>query len=367
MVTNLIFDLSGYGGSANFTATTTTDLINELNTLTGVTWYWDPADCKPKSNFYPGVPPVITTAYKVSFVDIDGDSTGFCNAGSLDFTKFNEMDLSAYGGSATTTVTNNTDIVNAFAALSLTVNVLGCDLIIDNWDHVSIPSNVEVNNTASCVITTTEVPGFNFSSNTNYETGTPILNPFEYSVSYIKFGNGIGSASVTVNWGDGNTLTYPDPGYIGTHIYSNPGNYTIVASYTDMYGNLVTITDYITIDSSGNVKSMKDNLTPSPRTIRINDIQVPFTFNTANCSAITWDAEIRSGWSYIDQGSVYQTQVILGGITTTVTGVYSPGLLFSTFTNTPFNYTGPGTYPIIVNYICDGIITGILTTNLYIS
>jgi hypothetical protein len=104
VIANLIFDLSGYGGSANFTAATTTDLINELNTLTGVTWYWDPADCKPKSNFYPGVPPVITTQYKVSFVDIDNDSIGFCNAGSLDFTKFNEIDLTAYGGSATTAV-----------------------------------------------------------------------------------------------------------------------------------------------------------------------------------------------------------------------------------------------------------------------
>lgn len=149
MITNLIFDLSGYGGSANFTATTTTDLINELNTLTGVTWYWDPADCKPKSNFYPGVPPVITTAYKVSFVDIDNDSVGFCNAGSLDFTKFNEIDLSAYGGSATTAVTNNTDIINAFAALSLTVSVVGCKLRITNWDRSSTPSNIEVKKTGT--------------------------------------------------------------------------------------------------------------------------------------------------------------------------------------------------------------------------
>lgn len=148
MITNLIFDLSGYGGSANFTATTTTDLINELNTLTGVTWYWDPADCKPKSNFYPGVPPVITTAYKVSFVDIDGDSTGFCNAGSLDYTKFTEIDLSGYGGSATTQITNATDIINAFAALtpSLTVSVSGCSVIINNWDRNNTPTNVEVNN-----------------------------------------------------------------------------------------------------------------------------------------------------------------------------------------------------------------------------
>ena len=34
----------------------------------------------------------------------------------------------------TTAIANNTDIVNAFAALSLTVSVSGCDLIIDNWN-----------------------------------------------------------------------------------------------------------------------------------------------------------------------------------------------------------------------------------------
>ena len=146
MIANLIFDLSGYGGSANFTAATETILINELNTLTGVAWYWDPADCKPKSNFYPGVPPVITTQYKVSFVDIDNDSVGFCNAGSLDFTKFNEIDLSAYGGSANTTITNNTDIINAFAALSLTVSVVGCKLRINNWNRSITPTDIEVKN-----------------------------------------------------------------------------------------------------------------------------------------------------------------------------------------------------------------------------
>ena len=364
MITNLIFDLSGYGGSANFTATTTTDLINELNTLTGVTWYWDPADCKPKSNFYPGVPPVITTAYKVSFVDIDGDSTGFCNAGSLDFTKFNEMDLSAYGGSATTTVTNNTDIVNAFAALSLTVNVLGCDLIIDNWDHVSIPSNVEVNNTASCVITTTEVPGFNYSSSTTYETGAPING---LDVEYLKWGNGIGTGPVTVNWGDGNILTYPDPGFNGLYTFAGPGNYSIVATYNDNYGNPVQISNFMTIDAAGDYKNMQNNTTPSPRAFRVNDIQTTFTFDTSDCNNVKWSAMLPSGWSVMDVGTTYEVEVILGGTTTAVSGTPSSGTLFSVFTNISMNYTGPGTYPITVNYKCDGVITGILTTNLYIS
>lgn len=211
MITNLIFDLSGYGGSANFTAATTSDLINELNILTGVTWYWDPADCKPKSNFYPGVPPVITTQYKVSFVDIDNDSVGSCNAGSLDFTKFNEIDLTAYGGSATTAVANNTDIVNAFAALSLAVSVSGCDLIIDNWDRTSVPSNVEVNLTvAGCVVNTINVPRLLFGQSNNMGTfGWDFLDGIDVD------GNGI-----TIDWGDGNTDTYTSLPAAPSHVFS---------------------------------------------------------------------------------------------------------------------------------------------------
>lgn len=366
MITNLIFDLSGYGGSANFTATTTTDLINELNTLTGVTWYWDPADCKPKSNFYPGIPSVITTAYKVSFVDVDADSTGFCNAGSLDYTKFNEINLSSYGGSANTTITNASDIINAFSALSLTASISGCNLIIDNWDRNIPPTDIEVNNAAGCTISTIEMPGFNFSSTTNYETGAPIP-AFQYFVSYIKWGNGTDIGPVTVDWGDGNIITYPDPGYSSTYSYINPGNYTIFASYTDIHGNPVTITDYITIDGAGNVKSMKNNTDPSPRSIRFNDIQTPFTFDTSNCSAVTWSMTNASGWSVINTGTTYELEITVGGNTTSISGTLSGDNFTANFVNVPFNYIGLGAYPITANFKCDGVITGIYTGNIYLS
>ena len=208
MVTNLIFDLSGYGGSANFTATTTTDLINELNTLTGVTWYWDPADCKPKSNFYPGVPPVITTQFKVSFVDIDGDSTGFCNAGSLDFTKFNEMDLSAYGGSAAESVTSAASIVASFAALtpSLSVSVAGCSIIINNWNNSTAYPNVEVKKTVFIPICFSKqlnlipalcaIPAFGTTSILLYINNT---TGYEFLVSDITDPVEIGNAIIALN------------------------------------------------------------------------------------------------------------------------------------------------------------------------
>lgn len=366
MITNLIFDLSGYGGSANFTAATTTDLINELNTLTGVAWYWDPADCKPKSNFYPGVPPVITTQYKVSFVDIDNDSTGFCNAGSLDFTKFTEIDLTAYGGSANTAVANNTDIVNAFVALSLTVSVSGCDLIIDNWNHTSVPSNVEVNNTASCTITAVSMPGFSFVSQTAYEMDP--INPFEVKATYLKVGSDIGVGDVTVDWGDGNIINYSNPGIASfIYTYAAAGIYTVSSSFTDLNGNLVTIIHYLTIDSSGNVKCMQNNTTPSPKSFRVNNLNTPFTFNTSNCAAVTWSATLPTTWSGVDLGTTYEVEVTVGGVTTTVPLIVIGPNRFGTFTNIPFNFTGLGAYPITINYKCDGIVTGSFTGNIYLS
>ena len=368
MITNLIFDLSAYGGSANFTATTPTDLINELNTLTGVTWFWDPLDCKPKSNFYGGALTPIPTQYIISLVDNDNDSTGFCNLGALDYTKFTEINLSAYGGSANTSVSNSADIISAFAALtpSLSVVISGCNIIIDNWDRNNIPTNVEVNNTAGCTITTIEMPGFNFSSNTNYETGAPIP-AFQYGVTYVKWGNGTDVGPVTVDWGDGNIITYPDPGYASTYSYLNPGNYTIVASYTDIHGNPVTITDYITIDAVGNVKSMKNNTDPSPRSIRFNDIQTPFNFDTSNCAAVTWSMTNVSGWSIVNTGTTYELEITVGGNTTSFSGPLSGASLIANFVNVPFNYVGSGAYPITANFKCDGVITGIYTGNIYLS
>ncbi len=149
MITNLGFDFSGIGGSNPEYFASTAAVVTRLNTLTGSTWTYNATTCKFESINYPGTPPVITTRYRIDFVDADADSTGFCNAGSLDFTKFKTIDLTAYGGAAFTAVTSNADIITAFAALtpSLTVSVVGCQLEILNWNLSSTPTNVEVNNT----------------------------------------------------------------------------------------------------------------------------------------------------------------------------------------------------------------------------
>jgi len=210
------------------------------------------------------------------------------------------------------------------------------------------------------------MPGFNFTSNTNYETGAPIP-AFQYEAAYAKWGNGTDIGPVTVDWGDGNIITYPHPGYSITYSYINPGNYTIFASYTDIHGNPVTITDYITIDGAGNVKSMKNNTDPSPRSIRFNDIQTPFTFDTSNCSAVTWSMTNTSGWSVINTGTTYELEITVGGNTTSISGTLSGGNFTANFVNVPFNYIGLGAYPITANFKCDGVITGIYTGNIYLS
>lgn len=148
MITNLGFDLSGLGGSNPEYFLTTADVVTRLNTLTGATWTYNATTCKFESINYPGAPPAIDTRYRVDFVDTNTDSTGFCNAGALDFNAFRTIDLTAYGGAAFVAVTSSADIVTAFAALtpSLTVNVSGCQLEIINWNVAATPTNVEVNN-----------------------------------------------------------------------------------------------------------------------------------------------------------------------------------------------------------------------------
>jgi hypothetical protein len=362
VIANLIFDLSGYGGSANFTAATTTDLINELNTLTGVTWYWDPADCKPKSNFYPGVPPVITTQYKVSFVDIDNDSIGFCNAGSLDFTKFNEIDLTAYGGSATTAVANNTDIVNAFAALSLTVSVSGCDLIIDNWNHVSTPTNVEVNlAVAGCVVNSIVVPIFNGGYG-------PIITNTPFVGSITGGPMNMGAGGLTIDWGDGTVITQPTGPYGGTHTYAAAGNYSISISYIDINGNPVIFTGNLNVDAAGVVtrfdvagnKVVSGIKTFSP------------TFNTTDCNNVLMSV---AAWQSVAIGPpAATTNEISATISINATTVTSfidctAACAFSVTNHNIGAITVPMTLPMVIQFKDEvtGNNVNTVTTTVYIS
>lgn len=370
MIANLIFDLSGYGGSANFTAATEAILINELNTLTGVAWYWDPADCKPKSNFYPVVPPVITTKYKVSFVDIDGDSTGFCNAGSLDFTKFNEIDLTAYGGSATTAIANNTDIVNAFAALtpSLTVSISGCSVIIDNWNRNSTPTNVEVNKIAGCIVNTQSYGGIIISRESAYELPTAALNPYEIYYIINMLGN-IGTPDIVTDFGDGSPpISTPFPYNSFIHTFpTTDASYTIVSTYVDDNGNTTALSMEVNVVNSGEVRFQTTAGEASPYKIVLNSIDTPITFDTSDCNNILWSLSLSVNY-YLSQPTVgtQEIEVIFGGNTTSIaTGAGGSGL--ADFINIPGTFNIPGSNVLIVNYKTNGVVTASFNVTVVIN
>jgi len=353
VIANLIFDLSGYGGSANFTAATTSYLINEINTLTGVTWLLEPADCKPKSNFYPGVPPVITTAYKVSFVDIDGDSTGFCNAGSLDFTKVNEIDLTAYGGSATTAIANNTDIVNAFAALSLAVSVSGCDLIIDNWNRTSVPSNVEVNKIVlGCTVNT-------------IENGNLIMvledfwNPFGWTV---LDGINVDSSGITVDWGDGNVNTYTSLPAAPNHTYASNAIYEVKVSYTTLNGDIVLYKSYININN------------PTWTTISatgqsMGSIELaPVTLDVTNCNNVLMTTSINNINGFPIWLLPVDIVITINGNTSTYNFSCPAYPCTIPINNMDIgNISTPGSYPLLIELVVGGGVTGSYSLTLNLS
>lgn len=61
---------------------------------------------------------------------IDPVCTGTAPPYMINYTTYTQMDLSAFGGSATTPITSDQDIIDAFAALGITVEMGTCPYII---------------------------------------------------------------------------------------------------------------------------------------------------------------------------------------------------------------------------------------------
>lgn len=91
-----------------------------------------------------------STRLWVPFVDTDGDCPDFCDEDELDYSKFQKIDLTPYGGSVVS-VANDGAVVSAFAALPtpLTVVVEGCGVLITNWICGNSYPNVEVVHTTA--------------------------------------------------------------------------------------------------------------------------------------------------------------------------------------------------------------------------
>lgn len=58
------------------------------------------------------------------------EDTPICDGTNIDFTSYTQMNLLPFGGEEFTPITSNQDIIDAFAALGITVTVEGCTEII---------------------------------------------------------------------------------------------------------------------------------------------------------------------------------------------------------------------------------------------
>lgn len=97
-------------------------------------------------------PHSILTKLLIPLVDTDGDCPDYCDGGTLDFTKFQKIDLTPYGGGVVS-VADASDIVDAFAALDtpLTVTVVGCAVALADWVCGQEYAPIEVIHTTASV------------------------------------------------------------------------------------------------------------------------------------------------------------------------------------------------------------------------
>ena len=114
--------------------------------------------------------------YQVAYLVDTDEGITVCNSGVLDFNVFNTIDLSAYGGSSTTYVASNSDIVNAFAALGITAAVVGCSIHL--IDYTGTVSDIEVRQMV-----------FKFSGIAAGEQNMNLATPFQVRASVVELGN----------------------------------------------------------------------------------------------------------------------------------------------------------------------------------
>lgn len=180
--------------------------------------------------------PLIT----VGLIDGDGDSTGFCNAGTLDYSNFDLIDISAYGGSSALMVTSDADIIAAFAGVGINgVTISNCQITFPAG-YTGTTSDVEVD-TSVPADPCTGTPTVSYSGSAFYVNGSNGTDPH---VAYAD--TAAVTAGYTVDWGDGNIDTFA-PGVGPTnspHTYAPstpPNNVIVTLTYVDANGNTVVL------------------------------------------------------------------------------------------------------------------------------
>lgn len=136
-------DLSFFGGSNCFRADTTNNIVTELQNLTDSPVTYSNGCFTIK--FYKNEVQDLEVDHFdiVQLVDTDEGLEPICVGNAYQYgTKFDYVNLSAYGGPTSVRVTNNSDVITQFSLLGIPVTINNCDITIQ--DCCITGTNIEV-------------------------------------------------------------------------------------------------------------------------------------------------------------------------------------------------------------------------------
>lgn len=148
-------DLTPYGGAAYVKVDSAQDILDALTPLvTPAQIFID--GCEVAFKFESGPKPnIVANEFKIiQLVDTDEGIVNLCSGGAYDYSKFEYIDLTGYGGPSSVRVTNNAEVVAAFSALGIEVEFTGCDILIKEC-RSNYP-NVEVSKAPSITLVDTD-------------------------------------------------------------------------------------------------------------------------------------------------------------------------------------------------------------------
>jgi hypothetical protein len=124
-------DLSNYGGSKTVEVASNLDILDALDPLVTPDIYMDGCDVVFKFEKTSQKAILAYGHQAINLVDTDENLGTICSNGVVDYSKFDYIDLSDYGGQSSVRVESNNDIIAAFGALGITVSFSGCDITVE--------------------------------------------------------------------------------------------------------------------------------------------------------------------------------------------------------------------------------------------
>lgn len=192
--------------------------------------------CNKQFELVDDTPAVLPTA---TLVDTDADAPMFNDNGTLDYTKFNEINLTAYGGSANEAVTSDADIIAAFANLPVPivgVTILPGGVIEFPASYTGANPDIEVS-LVPVMADPCNDPSPTFAAVPLGAAGGGVF--LQANVGRIT-SNGL-SGDHTVDFGDGSTPIVVTGQVLNyDHQYANGGPWTVTQTYDDGSGKINT-------------------------------------------------------------------------------------------------------------------------------